>query len=94
VAGLDGVWNLRRVSGALPPLWGVRKRIHGTRGETIVGPIRVPFDVRGNELHYGAPFNGFVDVVELSADGRHCDGRATFREREFARFAMELSDEP
>jgi hypothetical protein len=93
VAGLDGLWSVRRVSGALPPLWGVRKCIHGERGETTIGPIRVPFDMRGNELHYRAPFAGFVDIVELSPDGAHCDGRATFRRREFARFAMERLEE-
>jgi hypothetical protein len=92
VAGLDGVWSVRRVSGALPPMWGVRKRIRGARGETTLGPVRMPFDVRGNELHYRAPFTGLVDIVELSPDGARCDGRATFREREFARFAMERLD--
>ena len=93
MAGLDGVWSVRRVSGALPPLWGVRKRIHGARGETTVGPIRMPFDVLGNELHYRRPFRGLVDIVELSPDGTHGDGRAAFRKREFARFAMELVEE-
>jgi hypothetical protein len=77
----------------LPPLWGVRKRIRGARGETTVGPIGVPFDVRGDELHYRPPFTGFVDIVEPSSDGARCDGRATFRRREFARFEMERLEE-
>ena len=32
---LDGVWEVKRVSGALPPLTGVRKRIMGRRGHTL-----------------------------------------------------------
>jgi ferritin-like metal-binding protein YciE len=46
VAELDGVWDVRRLSGALPPLVGVRKRISGASGETVVAAGRgVPFDV-------------------------------------------------
>jgi hypothetical protein len=33
---LDGVWEVRRVSGAVPPLPGLRKRIQGTRGATLL----------------------------------------------------------
>jgi hypothetical protein len=84
---LDGVWDVRRTGGALPPLAGVRKRIHGTRGETTVGPLRgMPFDVRALELHYRRPFRGFVDVLEADGDGFR--GRATFRSREFGRFEL------
>jgi ferritin-like metal-binding protein YciE len=88
VGELDGTWEVRRVSGALPPLVGVRKRITGTRGATLVGrgAIGVPFDVIGTELHYRAPFTGFVDV--LTPDGETLRGRATFRGREFGRFEM------
>ena len=87
MAELDGVWDVRRTGGALPPLVGVRKRIHGTRGETAVGPLRgVPFQVRGLELHYVRPFGGFVDVLEHDGDGFR--GRATFRGREFGRFEL------
>jgi ferritin-like metal-binding protein YciE len=86
VAQLDGVWEVKRLSGVLPPLVGMRKRIHGTRGETIVGPIRMPFDVRGNELHYHAPFSGFVDVLVVGGDV--CEGRATFNGKEFGRFEL------
>jgi hypothetical protein len=88
VAQLDGLWNAERVSGALPPLWGVRKRIRGASGWTSVGPLRVPFEVSGNELHYRTPFRSFVDVLDVSADGARCTGRATFRGREFARFDL------
>jgi hypothetical protein len=85
---LDGVWNVRRIDGLLPPLVGVRKRIHGTRGETAVGPLPgMPFDVDGLNLRYRAPFRGFVD--ELQPDGDRFLGRATFRGRTFGRFALE-----
>jgi hypothetical protein len=83
--GLDGEWKVERVSGWLPPLLGVRKRIRGNRGETAIGPLPgVPFDVVGLELRY--PGRAFVDVLEPDGDGYA--GRATFRGREFARFRM------
>ena len=85
---LDGEWNVRRVSGLLPPLVGVHKRIDGTTGETTIGPLPgASFDVVGLELRYRAPFAGFVDVLE--PDGDAFRGRATFRGREFGRFAMQ-----
>jgi len=88
VAGLHGVWEVERTGGALPPLLGVRKRIHGSRGSTVVGPLPgVPFEVRGNELHYRAPFTGFVDVVEPDGPDRY-RGRATFRGVTYGHFAM------
>jgi ferritin-like metal-binding protein YciE len=88
VPELDGIWNVRRTGGLLPPLVGVRKRISGTRGSTLVGggAFGAPFDVVGTELHYRAPFTGFVDV--LTADGDTWRGRATFRGREFGKFEM------
>jgi hypothetical protein len=47
---------VRRVSGALPPLTGVKKRIAGRRGETvIVGGPGIPFEVHGLELHRRTP---------------------------------------
>jgi hypothetical protein len=68
VAGLDGVWEVERTGGALPPLVGCRKRIHGSRGSTVFGPLPgVPFEVRGNELHYRSPFGGFVDEETATA---------------------------
>ena len=87
VPELEGVWEVRRTGGLLPPLIGVRKRIAGTRGETRVGDVAgAPFDVVGLELHYRAPFAGFVDVLTPSGDG--FGGRATFRGRTFGRFVM------
>src|SRR5438105_10733884 len=47
----------------------------------------MPFDVRGNALHYRAPFTGFVDVVEPDGPDRY-RGRATFRGYSFGEFAM------
>ena len=82
---LDGEWSVERVSGWLPPLLGVRKRIRGTRGETAIGRLPgVPFAVVGLELRY--PGGAFVDVLEPDGDGYA--GRATFRGREFGRFRM------
>ena len=34
---LDGDWELQRLSGVLPPLGAIRKRIHGDRGATVFG---------------------------------------------------------
>jgi hypothetical protein len=87
VGELDGVWNVKRVGGLLPPLVGVRKRIRGSSGETRIGPLLgVPFDVVGRDLHYRPPFQGFVDQLEPAGD--HYLGRATFRGREFGRFVL------
>lgn len=88
MAELDGEWNVERTGGLLPPLFGVRKRIAGDRGETTLGRLPgVPFDVRGLELHYRSPFRGFVDVLEPKGDGAY-RGRATFRGTEFGRFRL------
>jgi hypothetical protein len=87
VPELDGVWNVERRGGLLPPLVGVEKRIEGSRGQTRVGSlVGVPFDVDGLSLRYRAPFRGFVDELEPDGDGYR--GRATFRGRQFGRFAL------
>jgi ferritin-like metal-binding protein YciE len=86
VADLDGVWQVDRVSGALPPLHGVRKRIHGTRGETLFGPVPVPFDVVGPVLRYRPPLLGLVDHLE--PDGEGFAGHTTFFGLEIGRFRM------
>jgi hypothetical protein len=87
VVTLDGVWEVERTGGLLPPLLGVQKRISGSRGETAVGPLPgVPFVVEGLELRYRPPLAGFVDVLEPEGEGFR--GRATFRGREFGRFRM------
>ena len=88
MAELDGVWNVKRLGGLLPPMIGVRKVIHGNTGETKLGPLPgALFDVVGPCLRYRAPFTGFVD--ELEPDGERYLGRATFRSRQFGRFAIE-----
>jgi hypothetical protein len=88
VGELDGVWNVARVSGLLPPLLGVRKRIRGDRGETALGALPgVPFAVDGLRLRYRGALRAFVDVLERDGDGYR--GRATFRGREYARFRLE-----
>jgi ferritin-like metal-binding protein YciE len=90
VAELQGVWQVERAGGALPPMAGVRKRIQGLHGETLAGRVRMPFDVRGNELHYRAPFVGLVDVLE-PVDGGF-EGRARWFGVEFGRFRLRRID--
>jgi len=88
VSELDGIWNLKRLDGLLPPLNGIHKWIEGPRGETRFGPLPLaPFVVEGLRLRYRPPFQDFVD--ELEPDGDGFAGRATFRGREFGRFALE-----
>jgi ferritin-like metal-binding protein YciE len=87
---LDGVWSVERSGGALPPMVGVRKRIRGTAGETIAGPLRMRFDVRGSELRYRRPFVGLVDELAPDADGY--DGRATWFGVELGRFRLRRID--
>jgi ferritin-like metal-binding protein YciE len=87
VGELDGVWAVERVSGALPPLHGCVKRIHGSRGTTEFANFPgMPFDVRGLELHYRGPFAVFVDKLEGTTGGY--SGRATLLGREFGRFEL------
>ena len=84
---LDGEWEVWRVGGALPPLYGVRKRIAGASGETMLGPLHSPFDVVGRELRYqGLLTRGLVDSVE--PDGDEWSGVARYRGRVLGRFAM------
>jgi hypothetical protein len=85
---LDGEWELRRDSGLLPPLYGVRKRIEGVSGVTMLMFVGAPFDVVGRELRYkGALTRGLVDTVEPGEDGWWV-GVARYRGRELGRFAM------
>ncbi len=87
MSDLDGLWRVERVSGLLPPLYGVCKRIEGDHGETRIGPLPgVPFRVVGLTLKYHAALGGFVDLLEREGDGYN--GRATFRGREYGRFRL------
>jgi hypothetical protein len=80
MSALDGEWNVH-------PLPGVRKRIAGERGETIVaGVVRFRFDVRGLELHYRLPLRGLVDVLEPDGDGFR--GRAMLFGRSLGTFHL------
>lgn len=85
---LDGEWEVRRVGGVLPPLDGVRKRMAGASGETMLGPLHSPFDVVGRELRYrGVLTRGLVDAVE-PGEGGWWNGVALYRGRRLGRFAM------
>jgi hypothetical protein len=87
VSDLDGLWSVERVSGLLPPMIGVRKRIRGNEGETVLGRLPgVPFVVDGLTLRYRGPLRGFVDLLEPDADGYR--GRATCFGREYGRFLL------
>jgi ferritin-like metal-binding protein YciE len=87
VSELDGVWAVDRLSGALPPLYGCVKRIHGTEGTTEFPLLPgMPFEVRGLELHYRAPFTLLVDKLEPQ-DGGYL-GRATMLGREIGQFKL------
>ena len=84
---LDGVWAVDRLSGALPPLYGCVKRIHGTQGTTEFPLLPgMPFEVRGLELHYRAPFTLLVDKLEPQNGGYL--GRATMLGREIGQFKL------
>lgn len=90
---LDGLWSVHRVGGLLPPMPGVVKEIHGTRGETRIGPLPgARFVVEGLALRYERPFSGFVDVLEAADVGYR--GRATFRGRDFGRFELHPARPP
>jgi ferritin-like metal-binding protein YciE len=92
VGELDGVWAVDRVSGALPPLHGCVKRIHGTRGTTEFPRFPgMPFEVRGLELHYRPPFAVLVDKLEPRNGGYL--GHATMLGREFGRFRLRRLDD-
>jgi hypothetical protein len=92
VIELDGLWKVERVSGLLPPMVGVRKRIEGDRGETLVGPLPgIPFVVDGYSLRYRALLTGLVDIVEPDPAGFR--GRALLHGREYGRFFLRRIDE-
>ena len=78
---------MERVSGALPPLHGCVKRIHGNRGTTEFPYFPgMPFEVRGLELHYRGPFAPLVDRLERRNGGYR--GHAMLLGREFGQFEL------
>jgi hypothetical protein len=86
VSELDGVWDVKRVGGLLPPMVGVRKEIGGDHGVTTLGPLRFPFAVEERSLRYRIP-PGLVDELEPDGDGFR--GRALLAGREVGRFRLE-----
>jgi ferritin-like metal-binding protein YciE len=84
IGELDGTWDVQRVSGALPPMVGVRKVIDGAAGYTELAGLRLPFRVEGLRLVY----RGLPLVDELEPDERGFAGRATLAGREYGRFAL------
>ena len=87
MADLEGEWELQRLSGALPPLVGIRKRIRGGHGATVLpGGLPVPFAVVAHELRYRPPLSMVVDVLKPDGDGWH--GRATVFGRTVGEFRM------
>src|SRR3954470_6841808 len=91
VTELEGVWAGGRLSGALPPLGGCVKRIHGDRGTTEFPRFPgMPFEVKGLELHYRPPFAMLVDRLEPQNGGY--SGHATLLGREFGQFRLRRLD--
>jgi hypothetical protein len=87
MSDLDGEWSVRRLSGALPPLMRVRKHVAGGRGYTsVLGVVRLPFEVRGLEVRYRFPLSFLVDVLEPEGDGFR--GRGTAFGRTYGTFEL------
>jgi hypothetical protein len=65
---LDGLWDVHRTGGALPPMRGiVRKRIEKGRGWTIALGVGIPFTVDGLSLRY--PVGLMDELVPAGPDG-------------------------
>jgi ferritin-like metal-binding protein YciE len=90
VGELDGVWEVRRETGALPPMTGVRKRIAGARGHTVAGPVRLAFRVEGTSLRYEPPLRGLVDELEPTDGGFR--GRTLLAGRELGTFTLRRTE--
>jgi hypothetical protein len=81
---LQGSWNVRRVSGLLPP--GVTKQIDGGRGRTLLFGLHFgSFRVEGDRFVY--TFWPIVDVVDMRGD--LVEGRGTLFGLTFCRFRLE-----
>jgi hypothetical protein len=89
---LQGLWQVERAGGLLPPMVGVWKRVEGARRETRAGPlIGWPFEVErrgeGFALVYRTPFSAFADEVRAGPAGSWV-GRFVLGGFEFGRFRM------
>lgn len=89
---LTGRWTLTRVSGLLPPLGLMHKRIRGGRGATCIGSVvGIPFRVRtgahGPVLVYARPLGFVRDRLQRRRDGGW-DGEATVLGVPIGRFRM------
>lgn len=89
---LEGDWQVERLGGLLPPMFGVWKRIHGDSGETRLGRLPgVRFKVKqrkgGAALIYCRPFSIFVDRLWPATDGSWL-GQMTLGRLKIGRFRM------
>ena len=85
---LDGEWNVRRVSGVLPPLYGVRKRIDGLKGvDAAAGAPAAPVR-RAPDASSATAACSRACVDHLEPDGDGWRGVARYRGRTLGRFAM------
>jgi ferritin-like metal-binding protein YciE len=91
-AHLEGEWEVEHVSGLLPSMGGIRKRIRGNGGETRVGPLPVwSFRSERKEgrvaLVNRRPFSVLVDELRPKPDGSWL-GRSTLLGLELGEFRM------
>ena len=91
-SGLEGLWQVERAGGLLPPMVGVLKRIEGAQGETRIGSlIGWAFSVKprgeGFAMVYRPPFSAFVDEVRAGPADSWV-GSSLLKGRELGRFRM------
>jgi hypothetical protein len=89
---LEGEWKIERLGGLLPPMIGVRKRIHGARGETrfatlTLWPFRIERRTGFVTLVYSPPFSLLADELWPEADDSWL-GRTVIAGLELGRFRM------
>lgn len=95
---LEGEWKIERLGGLLPPMFNIRKRIHGARGETRFGALPIwPFQIERRAgciaLVYYPPFCLLVDELRPETSGSSWLGRTMICGRELGRFRMTRSKE-
>jgi hypothetical protein len=89
---LEGRWRVERLSGALPPMVAVHKKIHGKRGETRFGHfLALPFRIEQREdcpaLVYRLSFSTLVDEVRKQTEDSWL-GETILGGRALGRFRM------